>query len=83
MSILENIYHNEYYPGEPEDELPPALQGVKQEFFHEVEKVMGEKFVAQHWENIVEADQQCAFISFREGFRLGVGLMIEAMAGKV
>ena len=46
MSILESIYHNEYYPGESEDELPPALQGVKQAFFHEVEKVMGEKFVA-------------------------------------
>ena len=29
MSILENIYHNEYYPGEPEDELPPALQGFE------------------------------------------------------
>lgn len=68
MSILESIYHNEYYPGESEDELPPALQGVKQAFFHEVEKVMGEKFVAQHWENIVEADRASG-AGRRRGFR--------------
>lgn len=78
MSILEDIYHNEYYSAEPMDEMPPELHDKRWENLEKIEAAMGKEFTEQHWENVVKIMQFCEFVCFREGFRLGVALMLEA-----
>ena len=78
MSILQDIYNNDYLPCEPMDELPPELHEKRWEFLGEIEKAMGKKFTEEHWENMVKILQFCEFTCFREGFRLGVAMMMEA-----
>ncbi len=77
MSILQDIYHNEYFPTEPMDELPHELHDKRWEFLGKIENAMGKEFAEQHWENMVEIMQFCEFVCFREGFRLGATLMME------
>jgi len=79
MSTLHDIYNNEYFPAEPTDEMPPELCDKRRAFLDEIQKTMGEKFLAEHWGGFVEANQFGNFVCFREGFRLGVSLMLEVL----
>ena len=77
MSILQDIYYHEYFPSEPLDEMPFDLCQKQQEFYNEVEKAMGEEFIAKLWDNLGDVQAFRDYINFREGFRLGIPLMME------
>lgn len=78
MSILHEIYGGGYAPSESLEKLPEELNDKWWTFFEEVEKVMGLEFIEQHWDALMEADLYRDFANFREGFRLGVALMMES-----
>ena len=77
MSILQDIYGGSYAPGESLGKLPKDLSDKRWAFFGEVEKAMGIEFIERHWDNLTEADLYRDHMNFREGFRLGVSLMLE------
>ena len=79
MSILHDIYGGGYAPGESLERLPQDLSDKYWAFFEEVEKTMGLEFIERHWDNLIEADLYRSRASFREGFRLGVSLMLELL----
>ena len=79
MSILRDIYDGEYSPITNPVTMPPSLRRREQDFFEEVEKVMGRDFIEKHWKSICDAEDYNNFDSFREGFRLGVSLMLEVL----
>ena len=79
MSILQDIYSGGYAPGESQGKLPPDLSDKWWGFFEEVEKAMGLEFIERHWDNLMEADLYRDHANFREGFRLGVSLMLELL----
>lgn len=65
--------------GESLEKLPRDLSDKWWKFFEEVEKSMGLEFIERHWDNLVEADLYRDHANFREGFRLGVSLMLELL----
>ena len=78
MDILEKLYNGEYDPGKAsDDELPEALRIKRQAFWEAIEEGMGKDFLESHWDTLcqIEHFRDCA--NFREGFRLGVSLMLE------
>ena len=79
MTILENIYNGDYDPGRAADNLPFSLRLGERAFYDAVEKTMGAKFLERHWDGLckIEHFRDCA--NFREGFRLGVSLMLEML----
>ncbi len=79
MSILQDIYGGSYAPGEMPEKLPKELSDKRWAFYGEVEKAMGLDFMEQHWDDLMEADLYRDYTSFREGFRLGVSLMLEML----
>lgn len=79
MSILQDIYNESYFPSESVQKTPQALQDKRWAFFDEIEKGMGVEFIERHWGDLSEFDQQRDYANFREGFRLGVSLMLEAL----
>lgn len=79
MSILREIYGGGYAPGEIPEKLPKELSEKRWAFYGEVEKVMGLDFMERHWDDLMEADLYRDYASFREGFRMGVALMMELL----
>lgn len=79
MSILREIYSGGYAPGEIPEKLPKELSEKHWAFYGEVEKVMGLDFMERHWDDLMEVDLYRDYASFREGFRLGVSLMLEML----
>lgn len=79
MSILSEIYSGGYAPGEVPEKLPKELSEKRWAFYGEVEKVMGLDFIERHWDNLCEADLYRDYANFREGFRMGVSLMMELL----
>ena len=79
MSILQDIYEDEYIPRRPAENLPEDLRREKWAFLEEIEQAMGAAFIERHWDAICEADSAQDYANFREGFRLGVALMLEAL----
>lgn len=79
MSILQDIYNGYYSPIEKPVNIPSSLLRKEQAFFGEVEKVMGQDFLEKHRGSICEVGDHYNFDSFREGFRLGVSLMLEVL----
>ena len=79
MSILHDIFNNEYYPADPKVEMPPAIDAKWQDFLREVEEALGKSFIEKHWGNLYELQNCRDYINFREGFCLGVALMKEAL----
>ena len=77
MSILHEIYHETYEPCEPLRKIPKELLDRKWAFYEEVEKRVGIELIERHWDAICEADIVRDYVNFREGFRLGVSLMLE------
>ena len=79
MSILQDIYSGGYAPGESSEKLPKDLSDKRWAFYGEVEKAMGLDFMERHWDDLMEADLYRDYTNFREGFRLGVSLMLELL----
>ena len=78
MSILQEIYEDEYIPRAPVEDLPEDLRREKWTFLEEIEQAMGAAFIERHWDAICDLDRFRDYAHFREGFRLGVALMLEA-----
>ena len=79
MSILHDIYNGEYSPTEKPTGIPVSMRRKEQAFFDEVEKVMGQDFLEKYWGDICATEDYYNFASFREGFCLGVSLMLEVL----
>lgn len=79
MSILYDIYGGSYAPGEMPEKLPQGLSDKCWAFYGEVEKAMGLDFMERHWDDLIEANLYRDYTNFREGFRLGVSLMLELL----
>lgn len=77
MSILENIYNGEYSPDKALKKMPFSLRLKERAFFDAIEEAMGQDFIERHWEGLCEMEHFVGCASFREGFRLGVSLMME------
>ena len=79
MSILQDIYSGGYAPEESLEKLPQDLSDRYWAFFEAVEKGMGIEFVERHWDGLMEVNLYRNEMNFREGFRLGVALMLEML----
>lgn len=77
MSILQDIYGGGYAPSESLEKLPKNLSDKWWGFFEEVEKSMGLEFIDRHWDDLMTAELYRDYANFREGFCLGVALMME------
>lgn len=79
MSILQDIYSGGYCPCETADKIPAKLRNREWAFYDEIEKRFGAEVIERHWDSLCEADSARDYANFREGFRLGVSLMMELM----
>lgn len=79
MSILHDIYNDGYDPCKPLDKMPFSLRLKERAFYDAIEEAMGEDFIEKHWDNLVDVEDYKNYANFREGFRLGVSLMLELM----
>ena len=79
MGALEKIYSGDYDPSKAGENLPFSLRLQERAFWDAVEEGMGADFIKRHWDALckIEHFRDCA--NFREGFRLGVSLMMELM----
>lgn len=75
MSILHQIYTKTYTPAKPN--LPFLVRLKERDFYESVETAMGAEFMERHRDNLTKAGDLRKYASFREGFRLGVALMLE------
>ena len=79
MSILQNIYSNDYTPADPAKKMPFSLRLKERAFYDSIEEAMGEEFIERHWDSLCKLEHYKGFTNFREGFRLGVSLMLELL----
>ena len=79
MSILEKIYNQQYAPASPMKKMPFSLRLKERAFYEAVEEAMGEDFLERYWDGLCEVEDFKRFSDFREGFRLGVSLMLEML----
>ena len=64
-------YRNEHLTGNLRRRIhPPRLE--------EIEQAMGAAFIERHWDALCDLSRFRDYANFREGFRLGVALMLEA-----
>lgn len=73
MSILQDIYDNKYTPGKAQDRLPFSLRLRGREIY----EALDEEFIERYWDDLCKIGSYRDFANFREGFRLGVSLMLE------
>ncbi len=79
MSILHDIYNEQYTPGDALGKMPFSLRLKERTFFDAVEEAMGEDFIERHWDGLCKVEAFRDYANFREGFRLGVSLMLELL----
>ena len=79
MSILQDIYNENYTLADPETQMPVSMRNKERAFYNAVEEAMGADFMESHWNNLCKAEDFRRFNDFREGFRLGVSLMLELL----
>ena len=79
MSILTDIYNDEYHPQAARPVMPQDLREKDLAFWKKVSEVLGSEYVDAHLYRSCEIEHFNDFHHFREGFRLGVLLMLEAM----
>lgn len=77
MSILQDIYKGEYSPTENLDKLPQAQRVSERAFWDAVENEMGAEFAEFHRQGFRDREQFHDYVIFREGFRLGISLVME------
>lgn len=79
MSVLRDIYRNEYDPAKPLGKMPFSLRLKERAFYDAIESTMGADFIERHWDGLCKVEEFQTYTSFREGFRLGVALMMELL----
>ena len=79
MSILQDIYNERYTPGDTLQKMPLSLRLKERAFYEAIENAMGVEFIERHWEALCEVEGSRDYANFREGFRLGVSLMLELL----
>ena len=73
MSIIEEIYNGQYQPQAGGPVFPRDMREEDLAFWKKVTEALGDDFADAHLRRI------CLY-HFREGFRLGVRLMLDAMS---
>lgn len=79
MNILQDIYNGLYEPAQPHSPEYLAMREKRYAYWDKVQEVMGEAFQDQFWIHEVKLEDEERFSDFREGFRLGVSLMLELL----
>lgn len=79
MSILYDIYNDAYHAQEHRPKLPKEIQEQDLAFWEKVTEALGADYVDQHLYRLSEKEHLTDYDHFREGFRLGVQLMLEAI----
>ena len=79
MSILQNIYNNQYSPEKSRKKVPFSLRLKERVFLDALEESMGPDFIEKHRNGLCQVEDFLCYDHFREGFRLGVRLMLEVM----
>lgn len=79
MRILHDIYSGDYDPGKAAEKLPFSLRLERRAFLDAIEGSLGEEFIERHWDGLCKIEHFKDYANFREGFRLGVSLMMELM----
>ena len=79
MSILQDIYSEKYIPSKAADKMPFSLQLEKRAFLDAIEGSLGENFMESHRDGLSKIERFRDYANFREGFRLGVSLMMELL----
>lgn len=77
MSILEEIFNNDYSIDLPHTPEYQTLREKGGKFWDYIEEKVGREGIEKYWDEFV--DMECAehFHYFREGFVLGASLMLE------
>lgn len=79
MRILHDIYSGDYAPNKACKNLPFSLRLKNRAFWDAIEESMGEEFIERHWDGLCKIEHFKDYANFREGFRLGVSLIMELM----
>ena len=74
MSILQDIYEDEYIPRAPVEDLPEDLRREKWTFLEEIEQAMGAAFIERHWDALCDLSRFRDYANFRVGSRGGGAL---------
>ena len=80
MNILDEIYDEIYLGEEPDTEEYRGLRESYYAVWDKAEEILGEEFFDKVWNTVVELNTAANRNYFKEGFRLGVQLMLEARA---
>ena len=79
MSILHKIYDNQYSPKKSREKVPFSLRRKERVFLDAIEEGLGPDFIEKHRSGLCQVEDFLCYDHFREGFRLGVRLMLEVM----
>ncbi len=79
MNTLHDIYSEKYTPSKAAQKTPFSLRLEERAFFDAIEEAMGADFLERHRDGLGKLEDYKAYASFREGFRLGVSLMLELL----
>lgn len=79
MRILQDIYTNQYSAIETQPKPPEKLRAEVYRLFEKMETEMGREFAEKYWNCMCEEEDFLNYANFREGFRLGVSLMMELL----
>lgn len=77
MSILQDIYNSTYAPGRAQETMPFSLRLKERAVRDVIEEALGEEFIKRHQDDWEKAAHFRNYANFREGFKLGVALMLE------
>lgn len=79
MNILESIFDEEYFPSKALKSMPFSLRLEETSFYEAIENAMGAEFIERHWDAMKGVQHFRDYANFREGFRLGISLMLELL----
>jgi len=79
MSTLRDIYNEQYTPNKSLKKMPFSLRLKERAFYDAIEEQMGADFLERHRDGLRKVEESKGFANFREGFRLGVALMLELL----
>ena len=77
MSLLEEIFLNEYSIELPQTPEYRALREKGSRFWEYIEEKAGAECIEKYWNEFVDLEEAEHFHYFREGFLLGASLMLE------
>ena len=77
MSILEEIFNNDYSIVLPQTPEYQALREKGNKFWDYIEEKAGTESIDKYWDEFAEMENAEHFHYFREGFLLGASLMLE------